>query len=250
MKDNYVTDISDYGKYGLLREICKNTNLRLGINWYLTEPDIKHQRKDKYLSFEKYALHDVDLFNTLKKISFEGKIAIELIQQSNIFPGDTIFYDEILGEEISSDGRRIWHGKAIDKLKDTEVLFLDPDNGLIPKTRPKIKDRIKYVLYQETADYLHTGKSVICFQYRHRPADVTGEKSLVRYKELVETVRRQGNYNVRCIAMTFNMNIPEGAIAVDYLFFVQMEHYNIINACELFDKTSWTGVIHILGDLN
>ncbi len=250
MKDNYVTDISDYGKHGLLRKICKNTNLRLGINWYLTETDIKHQRKDKYLSFEKYALHDVDLFNTLKKISLEGKIAIESIQQSNIFPDDTIFYDEILREEISSDERRIWHIKAIDKLKDTEIIFLDPDNGLIPKTRPKIKDRIKYVLYQEIADYLHMGKSVICFQYRHRPVDVTGEKSLVRYKELVETVRRQGNYNVRCIAMTFNMNIPEGAIAVDYLFFIQREHYNIINACERFDKTSWTGVIHILGDLN
>lgn len=249
LKDNYVTDISDYGKYGLLRYVCEKSNLRLGVNWYRTEPDIKHQRKDKYLSFEKYALYDVELFNTLKKISLDRKLSIDAIQQSNIFPEDTIFYGDILSAEISSDERRKWHCKAADKLKHTELIFLDPDNGLIPKTMPNIKDRLKYVFYPEIADYLHMGKSIICFQYRYRPADVTGEKSLVRYKELIEKVRSQGIHDVNFITLTFEINIPEGAIAVDYLLFIQNKHNYILEICKQFERTSWSGVIHILGDL-
>ena len=38
MKNQYVGDIGDYGKYGLLR-FLSNHGIRIGINWYLTEND-------------------------------------------------------------------------------------------------------------------------------------------------------------------------------------------------------------------
>ena len=44
MKNSYVGDIGDFGKYGLLRHLCgvtgKGTDgdpLRLGVVWYLNE---------------------------------------------------------------------------------------------------------------------------------------------------------------------------------------------------------------------
>ena len=38
MKNQYVGDIGDYGKYGLLR-FLSNHGIIIGINWYLTEDD-------------------------------------------------------------------------------------------------------------------------------------------------------------------------------------------------------------------
>ena len=38
MKDQYVGDIGDFGKYGLLRYL-NGRSLRIGVNWYLTPRD-------------------------------------------------------------------------------------------------------------------------------------------------------------------------------------------------------------------
>lgn len=37
MQDNYVGDIGDYGKYGLLRNVTA-AGLRLAVNWYRVIP--------------------------------------------------------------------------------------------------------------------------------------------------------------------------------------------------------------------
>ena len=37
MQDNYVGDIGDYGKYGLLRNVTA-AGLRLAVNWYRVVP--------------------------------------------------------------------------------------------------------------------------------------------------------------------------------------------------------------------
>ena len=37
MQDNYIGDIGDYGKYGLLREICAEA-MSLSVNWYRVIP--------------------------------------------------------------------------------------------------------------------------------------------------------------------------------------------------------------------
>jgi hypothetical protein len=38
MKNQYVGDIGDYGKYSLLRFLSLH-GIQIGINWYLTEND-------------------------------------------------------------------------------------------------------------------------------------------------------------------------------------------------------------------
>ena len=38
MKNQYVGDIGDYGKYGLLRFLASN-GIKIGVNWFLTEND-------------------------------------------------------------------------------------------------------------------------------------------------------------------------------------------------------------------
>lgn len=38
MKNQYLTDLGDYGKYGLLRFLT-GKGVRIGVNWYLTPDD-------------------------------------------------------------------------------------------------------------------------------------------------------------------------------------------------------------------
>ena len=38
MKNQYVGDIGDYGKYGLLRFLA-GRGIKIGVNWYLTKDD-------------------------------------------------------------------------------------------------------------------------------------------------------------------------------------------------------------------
>lgn len=41
MKNQYVGDIGDYGKYGLMR-FLRDAGVSIGINWYLTPDDGRH----------------------------------------------------------------------------------------------------------------------------------------------------------------------------------------------------------------
>lgn len=38
MKNQYIGDIGDYGKYGLLRFLSEH-GIKIGVNWYLSKND-------------------------------------------------------------------------------------------------------------------------------------------------------------------------------------------------------------------
>ena len=72
MQDNYVGDIGDYGKYGLLRNVTA-TGLRLAVNWYRVIPTRPGKQEDgKYTSYldkpEIYRHYDPELFDCLADI--------------------------------------------------------------------------------------------------------------------------------------------------------------------------------------
>lgn len=68
MKNQYVGDVGDYGKYGLLRYIS-NKGIHIGVNWYLTEDDGSNDGKFiSYLSKESERKYDGELYDFLKEI--------------------------------------------------------------------------------------------------------------------------------------------------------------------------------------
>lgn len=69
MKNQYVCDIGDYGKYGLLRFLAQH-GIRIGINWYLTKNDFSTDgNKTKYLEKDSEGIYDPVVFNGLKAIA-------------------------------------------------------------------------------------------------------------------------------------------------------------------------------------
>ena len=75
------------------------------------------------------------------------------------------YYDASITEEHRAE----WHGNALEQLRPCDVVFLDPDNGLLVKSVGKKSAKsVKYVFDSELADYLRNGQSVILYSHRQR----------------------------------------------------------------------------------
>jgi len=105
MQDRYVGDVGDFGKYGLLNEICKKSNgsVRLGINWFYVTREEKQRGDGRHISYlsdenkdsKKYAVCFPDLYDKLKGV-VGGRRSIKEIEKSLILPKETIFYSKPL----------------------------------------------------------------------------------------------------------------------------------------------------------
>ena len=187
MKNQYVGDIGDYGKYGLLR-FLSNCGIKIGINWYLTPNDGKSDGKlTEYLGDERMREYDSELFDVLKGLAtVEGKSVFD-VEQSGILSG-MLCYNRFLDlDNISYKKRGIkrgfWHRVAMHVLNDCELIFADPDNGLSTKKKATEKGAQKFILPNEIADYYNAGKDVMYYHHRSRKS---GEEWLAEKRGMLE----------------------------------------------------------------
>ena len=170
MQDRYVGDIGDFGKIALLKALQKQ-GLSIGVNWYKTGP--LESEKDANGAFKKndggyptpikYRGCDEELYDRLEIIFNSKTRTIEALKNLNLIPGAEYF-----PEPVSVSDRAGWHQRAMAEL-DTDLVFLDPDNGLlVDSVSPKSVRSVKYVLYEEVEQYLCKGKSVLVYNHRCR----------------------------------------------------------------------------------
>ena len=175
LQDNYIGDIGDYGKYGLLRIICSE-KLSLSVNWYKVIPQkIGKQDDGKYINYlfepSRYREYDAPLFDSLRKIVCEEKDRrIARIENENLFSA------RYCSEAIGAD-RISWHKNALIQTEGTNIVFLDPDNGLeTPSMHNRESGTEKHVKWVELKEYYARGQSVILYQ--HRPQMTKKEKCI------------------------------------------------------------------------
>lgn len=171
MQDRYAGDIGDYGKIALLRSL-QAQGLSIGVNWYKVQTlesekkaDGAFRQKDgKYQIPENLRQCDPILADTLTQIFFSDDRSIESIEKADLIPG-TLYYNE----PITVAARNEWHREALRKLKEANIVFVDPDNGLLVKSVGKDSARsVKYTFYEEVKDYIEQGQSVLIYNHRSR----------------------------------------------------------------------------------
>lgn len=171
MQDRYAGDIGDYGKIGLLKAL-QAQGLSIGVNWYLVEPmdterkvDGTYKHEDgKYLIPEKLQVCDTLLAEKLTKIAKSDHRSIRSLEQGNF-----ILNARYYSEPVSVAGREEWHKKALDLLNGLDIVFVDPDNGMLVKSVGKQSVRsVKYTFYEEVRDYVKRGQSVLIYNHRSR----------------------------------------------------------------------------------
>lgn len=166
MKDQYFGDINDYRKYGLLRCILEASELRLFVAWLLTPDDgSAHGNSRSYLDNpDQWARHDPPLFWNLKEMLANHSYGqVGLIENTDILP-NAQYFSEIVPD--SANERDSWFSSLVRCARESNIVFLDPDNGLEVDSRPYgSKDSSKYLLWHEVSSLWSSDKSLLIYQH-------------------------------------------------------------------------------------
>lgn len=239
MQDRYTGDVGDFGKLGMLRKIA-DSGLKIGVNWYLTYKPEEHFNDDGkhigYLNDVVFMNCDDELREALRLI-VRGERSVKALENANLLAGAT-YYTKILKPGSEHNFIRLnWHKESLKVLADTDIVFCDPDNGLLVKSvSRKSKKSDKYILPEEIVSYFQSGKSVIFYNHRCR------EKESV-YLERFQPLKHQEELSS---AEWKGLKFVRGTIR-DYIFILQPHHVNKINlAIECIMKTNWKKHFSIL----
>ena len=240
MQNKYTGDIGDFGKYGMLRFLC-NRDIQLGVNWYLV-PDELHTSDGKFTGYLNdkpennrcFKACDPELYQGLQSIVNKGTRDVLQVQQHNILPSGTIFYDTILsykgiqGQTERSIYRNSWVLGGINKLKNCDIVFLDPDNGLeVPSYSPTNDKGTKFVYYNEITDYYKNGQSLIIYNHRDRKPESDYLKRIIKIYDYIKCK------DIFCLRF-YRFSVR------DYIFVLQSEHYKILRPrVDEMLKSSW-----------
>ena len=192
MRDSFVGDIGDFGKFGLLRYLCGVTGprmdnpLRLAVIWYRNESGSADGNRIDYLNVSdsndfQYRNCDLVLYDTLQRLVgaslvCRSKRNIGQISNNRILPDDTQYYDVPLpvGE------RRDWLEAAIKKTDQASLLFVDPDNGIAKEEDTNSRE---HVSLGELKRLYEKGKSLIIYQHLDRTDPKTQAKEISKALE-------------------------------------------------------------------
>ena len=183
MQDRYAGDIGDYGKFGLLRTLSA-AGLSIGVNWYKTIPSMTEFARDdgKYRIPQGLFHCDEKLANTLYAISRPDnpERSIQSLEAAKLIDGAVYFSDP-----IPIADRSIWHAKAMTTLGGCDLVFLDPDHGLLVKSVSlRSSKSVKYALYEEVGAYVAAKQSVVIYNHRCRKKWETYSKSIAEQLRL------------------------------------------------------------------
>ena len=174
MQNRYAADIGDFGKLGLLRRL-QASGLSIGVNWYLV-PNESHNDDGRYVQYLEDAAFrqcDPELWSALKQIVGSGRRTVSALEDARLL--DAVFFSDLLSFSGSgaerNTARKSWHRKALSVLSGTDILFADPDNGLLVPSAAGTGRENKYVKPDELADYYRQGSSVVYYQHKARALD-------------------------------------------------------------------------------
>ena len=204
MQDRYVGDVGDFGKYGLLRSLCRADEhggaLRLGVLWYRfdgADPATGDGRHTDYLSRpsrDEQCLQECDadlLGKMLHLVNNRCHRLITSVETHGVLPSDTLFFSDQLSFDDTElaercEKRRRWLDAGLRRVAEADVVFFDPDNGLeVPSHSPRSLRGPKYVYYDDLRSCWERGQSLVVYHHLGRSAGA-GEQISAQCQKLRE----------------------------------------------------------------
>jgi len=172
VKHQYVGDVNDFVKYGLIRALTSYGQRSSFIAWLLTpDDDGTDGRRLAYLDQPTlWRAHDPELFDRLNSLVQSGERSVDAVAASGILPGAR-FFSELVPQ--ARDARQTSFRKLLHEAAGCELVFFDPDNGLeVASCPPGRRESSKYLLWRELADTYLAGHSVLIYQhFPRKPRD-------------------------------------------------------------------------------
>ena len=232
MKNQYVGDIGDYGKYGLLRFLARQ-GIKIGVNWYLTDDDESADGKfTNYLDKPEDQVCDPDLFDALKEIVAHGKDkSVKMVQDAGLIPGAEYFGEKLKGSKLEVSAReldrRLWFNNSELMLGDSELVFADPDNGISFTKTARNKGSEKFVLPEEICRYYYNGRNVVYYCHKGRRKPEEWEKAKTQIRQYIR--------DAQILAVTFCRGTQRS-----YIFVIHPDRYQKYEQMlRAFLQTEW-----------
>lgn len=231
MKNQYFGDVNDYRKYGLLRILANNGHYKIGVCWMLTADDSRTDGKfTAYLDEPKrWRQYDPQLFDVLHNwIVADNNRNVVLAQNVEMLPGFA-FCSGFLQD--TRDYRLKYFIEMREKLKNCELIFFDPDNGIETKSIIKgQKNSAKYIYWDEIGEVFQSGHSVLVYQHFRR-------------EERTSFIKRMANDIHTCLSpsVVYWFQTPQ----VVYFLGVQEKHSDYIASRVRLVNEQWGNQIQV-----
>lgn len=201
MQDRYAGDIGDFGKYGLLRWMCREDaqgpRLRLGVLWYRYEDKTPGDGKHVDYLDPPHDPHlrdcDPDLFRKMQLV-VGGQRSIKTVQEIGALPDDTLCFPNMLMFSRSEnrperhEKRRRWTAAGLKAVSEAEIVFADPDNGLEVRSVSRFSLKgPKYAYYDDLRACTTRGQSLVIYQHISRRGSADSQ-----LKGRLEELRAEG----------------------------------------------------------
>jgi len=186
MKNQFVGDINDYYKYGLLRILSDFGKKKIGVCWMLT-PDRTEYLDDpgRWRNFDRV------LFDKLRRI-VQAR-SVRRIQKVEILP-KARFYNEPFKQ--GSRHRETYFDEMLREFAGVDLIFFDPDVGLAPSAS---KSKNRWLHYHELRKAFEMGHSVFVIQFPWFKKDWVRRQ----VKQILDATRATKIYVFRTLAVVF-----------------------------------------------
>jgi|ERR1700722_8607238 hypothetical protein len=154
MRDSYVADVGDFGKYALLNALAGN-DLRLGVLWCrnILEETFSDGR---FTQYDELKACDPTLHGKLLKLLKGNHRTMAQVEKAGILPQTTLFYGDVIPapmtpclsparREVQAQLRTAWFEQGFERLSDAQLVFLDPDTGLAGSASEDMKSAARSI---------------------------------------------------------------------------------------------------------
>lgn len=144
MQDRYAGDVGDFIKFGLLRSL--SIGRQLGVAWYL-HPDEAHNSDGKHVAYLSHPARwrhlDPTLFDALRSVVMTDR-SVRGLERTGVLSAR--FHREptltISSKTTGYDAfRSVWFDRLTQEMKECDLVFADPDNGLTDDTPARRRSR-------------------------------------------------------------------------------------------------------------
>ena len=133
MQDRYAGDVGDFVKLGFLRPLFPGR--QLGVAWY-RYPDEDHNGDGRHITYldqpDRYEHLDPGLFRNLRNITRDARSINSLLTALDVaISSDESVDSSVIPPRQRRHWRTAWFNRVLEQLSTCDLVFADPDNGII-----------------------------------------------------------------------------------------------------------------------
>lgn len=205
MQHRYVPDLGDFSKFAVIDALSGEGDLKTALVWYLVDP---HEVGDHYNNDGKHTAYlDNDrqgfavchpkLYARFQAIHQTREKHVGVYARHKVLPNLAYFSEPLSYERQALAEREPWRAgwleRAIEAAQVSDLVVLDPDNGLMAdRLSIRSQSAVKYATLDECKAFYADGlRSLVVYQHAHRQgsAQQQASKSLHRLSQHLEVDR-------------------------------------------------------------